>query len=133
MKLTAYAGLSAALAVSVVTHAVVTRKQFYPAVIYLATSKFSILVMKLLSSLSLVSFSNAPRYWILQMFLKLYETARASRSSVAARFAAMDSSVRPVICGGESGGQSCPFLGTRVGDRERDGSGFAHPLTSRPA
>ena len=46
MKLTAYAGLSAALAVSVVTHAVVTRKQFYPAVIYLATSKFSILVRK---------------------------------------------------------------------------------------
>ena len=86
----------------------------------------------LLSSLSLVSFSNAPRYWILQMFLKLYETARASRSSVAARFAAMDSSVRPVICGGESGGQSCPVW-VRVGDGERDESGFAHPLTSRPA
>ena len=95
-------------------------------------SKFSILVMKLLSSLSLVSFSNAPRYWILQMFLKLYETARASRSSVAARFAAMDSSVRPVICGGNQG-VSRARTGTRVGDRERDGSGFAHPLTSRPA
>jgi len=43
-SLGAYATLSGFLAVGVVSHAVFTRKQFYPAVIYLATSKFSILV-----------------------------------------------------------------------------------------
>ena len=88
----------------------------------------------MLSSWSLVSFSNAPRYSILQMFLKLYETARASRSSVAARLAAMDSSVRPRICGCEGGigGQSCPFLGTRA-KGAREGRGSRASLTSRPA
>ena len=44
MKLSAYATLSSLLAAGVVGHAVMTRRQFYPAVIYLATSKFSILV-----------------------------------------------------------------------------------------
>lgn len=40
-----YSVLSAALAYLVVAHAYATREQFYPTVIYLVTSKFSIVVL----------------------------------------------------------------------------------------
>ena len=40
-----YAAVSALLTYSVVQHAVSTREQFYPAVIYMVTSKFSVVVL----------------------------------------------------------------------------------------
>lgn len=44
-RLLLYSILSTCAAVGVVSHAAYTRKQFYPAVIYLVTSKFCIMVM----------------------------------------------------------------------------------------
>jgi hypothetical protein len=45
LPFSSYALLSTALAGAVVAHAYHTRVQFYPTVIYLVTSKFSILVL----------------------------------------------------------------------------------------
>jgi E3 ubiquitin-protein ligase synoviolin len=44
-RFVAYAVVSAALTYSTVNHAIATREYFYPAVIYLVTSKFSVVVL----------------------------------------------------------------------------------------
>lgn len=53
-RFTAWATLSAILGAAVVQHALATREQFYPAVIYLATSKFSVVVLANLAAVLLV-------------------------------------------------------------------------------
>ena len=45
MRFAIYSFLSMALTTAVVTYAYVTREQFYPAVIFLVTSKFSIVIL----------------------------------------------------------------------------------------
>ncbi len=54
----AYGIVSAVLAVLVVQHAIVTREQFYPTVVYLTTSKFSIVVLTNLFFVLVVSLAK---------------------------------------------------------------------------
>lgn len=45
VRFAVYSAVSALLTYSVIQHAWATREQFYPAVIYLVTSKFSVVVL----------------------------------------------------------------------------------------